>query len=121
MEVSVAATEDTFSPGATIPYTIQYKNNGPDTADEAVVVMTIPSELTYVTGSVALDPISTDSTLVWKIDDLTDQSQGQIQLQLLLSNVVESSETIFSYVTISAANNDIEPLTNQSHTSILVV
>lgn len=120
VQVSLTTAQSTVNPGGTIPYTIQYKNNGPDIAGESVIVMTLPTELTYVTGNVALDPMSTANTLVWTKYDLASGEQGQITVNLLVSNIVDPSETIFSYVTISSTNNDTKPLNNQAYKSIVV-
>jgi len=120
MQISLSAEQNTVNPGANIPYTITYKNNGPDIAGESVIVMTLPNELTYVTGSLALDAMSTSNTLVWKVYDLAANQQGQITATVLVSNIVDASEALFSYVTISSANTDASPSNNQSHKSIVV-
>lgn len=75
MQVSLSTAQDTVVAGTTVPYTIQYKNNGPDLAGESIIVMTLPNELTYVTGNTALDPLSTSNTLVWKVYDLDSGDQ----------------------------------------------
>ena len=120
MEVSLSSTQNTVTPGTTIPYTIQYKNNGPDLAEESVIIVTIPNELTYVSGSLALDLMSTTKSLVRKISDLPSDGQGQIQLNLLLSNIVDAGDAVFSYVTISSTSNDTTPSNNQAYKSIVV-
>lgn len=120
MQISLSTTQNTVAPGAAVPYTIQYKNNGPDLAGESIIVMTLPNELTYVTGNTALDPMSTSNTLVWKVYDLDSGDQEQISLNLLVSNIVDAGEAIFSYVTISSPNTDSKPSNNQSYKSVVV-
>lgn len=120
MQVLLTTQKNTVDAGAIVPYTIKYKNNGPDTASESVIVMTLPSELTYVTGTKSLDPLSTTESLVWKLSDITAWSQGEITVNLLVSNIVDQGEAVFSYVTISSTNNDNIWLNNQAYKSVVV-
>ena len=74
----------------------------------------------YVTGSRTLDPMSTTDTLIWNVYDLDSGEQGQITINVLLSNIVDPGEAVFSYVTIGSTNNDTTPSNNQAYKSILV-
>lgn len=45
-------TADTVAPGDEVIYTLQYKNDAPDPAENIVLVMPVPQEVSYVEGSI---------------------------------------------------------------------
>jgi hypothetical protein len=87
-----------------------------------IIVMTIPNELTYVTGSRALFPMgsSNKNTLIWKVFDVPAGSGGTITATFLASNLLDPADTVFAYLTVTSTNSDPSVVNNQANKTLTV-
>lgn len=120
LSVTTASYSDTVSAGDNVNYVLNYTNNGWDDAGEVVIVTSLPSDLVYATSSIALDPTSTDDTLVWRLTDVANGQWWSISFTTVASNLLEAWDTIFVYSAISSANTDTNIVDNQTSATITI-
>ncbi len=117
--IELSSAQDTYQASDELWYVISYGNNGPDTTQEAIIMMTIPDDLIYVSSS--LEPSTMwDDSLVRHLYDIPSGESKQIAVNMMLSNLVEEDDNIFTYITVSGVNNDNNPINNQSDHTIKV-
>lgn len=86
LAVHVSGNKTSVPVGDTVTYTINYQNQGYDTADNAQVVVDIPAGTEVVALSGPEAGQLTSSTVRWDLGAMPEEAQGQVQLTLRVSD-----------------------------------
>ncbi len=112
------ASSDTVSPGDQLGYAIAYNNIGTDTADNAVIIDTLPADTSFVSASDGgiHDPGS--NTVTWNLGDLAAGASGSRSLLLEVDSPLPDGTLIAN--TASLVADGIAPVTATAVTTVTV-
>ncbi|MDI6791344.1 MAG: OmpA family protein [bacterium] len=95
---SADATGGDLIPGDTITYTITVRNTGSDTADNISITDTIPTNTTYVSGSIkggdVRDTSGLPGLLAWTIYTLAPNTEDSVTFQVMVNSIIDSGDMI---------------------------
>ena len=130
IDLVLAKTVDNSTPneGATVTYTVQLTNNGPDAATNVVVTDIVPAGLTYVAGASITGGDSSDDSdpagagLSWTVNTLANGASTSLTFQATVdagtagSTIVNtSSKTQDQVDSDSTADDPSESITVRKH------
>lgn len=81
ISMQMTADKTAVKPAETITYTITYKNNGADSANNVSVSLPIPVNTSYVTGSASTGGVhdAASNSVQWKITSIAPGATGQVK------------------------------------------
>ncbi len=121
--VSKAGDQDPAFAGETLTYTIHARNNGPGTADNAVVADVLPAGTAYVSSSIPCTEAPA-GTLTCGLGSLADDEQRTFTVTVAITRALVhdhgSPVTITNTATADSDRNDREPGNDQKSEATLV-
>jgi len=103
-----------------IIFTINYKNNGTQTAPNVKVYEVLPPSLYIVSRTEPVTPTMTNNLYTRSVGDLAPGQGGQITLRTSILPRVENGHTIINYAVVSSDLPEANIQNNSSEVAILV-
>lgn len=97
-ELKISKTDgiDLAAPSDQLTYTIDYENYGYGTADNVVIIDTLPDSVSYVSATQGGVYDAATHTVKWEIGSLPVGQQGQVAVTVKLDPVFEAGTTTFT-------------------------
>jgi uncharacterized repeat protein (TIGR01451 family) len=71
-------------PGATLLYTVNYVNNGTDTATDVVITDRVPANTTLVPGSITGGGTVSNGIITWNIGTVAPTASGTVSFKVTI-------------------------------------
>ncbi len=107
--------------GASLAYTINYKNVGNADAANVVIVDTLPANVDYVSSSPSGTYDSGNHTVTWSLGSVAQGADANITLNVTVKNTLLPGAVVLNRVSITTSDTDRNPLDNTAVDSDIVV
>jgi large repetitive protein len=97
-------------PGDTLQYTITVTNSGVTSADNVVVIDTLESNLSYVSGSTTPVPSSVTPALTWNVGSLSTGVSETFSFKAVIASPISDGTTLTNRGWITYNSSDVNGL-----------
>ncbi len=119
-DVSVSLTAPAqASAGSDIQYSLAVNNTG-FTAQNVILTLSLPSDVTYVSQTASVQPTQQGNTLTWNLGDLASGTPLTFTVTGTIGNSVASGTALIASAAVSTSSSEINPANNSASASTTV-